>query len=182
MAPQACPHRRADHRQPARHRRIARRFLPPLDTRQTSLPGAVGAEDRSLSFKHLFSRSLSADPERLHFAAHSHHLWPDASFEGHMQAWQDAAKLADRKWDKVMGEVWPEAQAHVASELGSGDPDSIVFAPNTHDLLVRLVSAAPRANGQLRVLTSDGEFHSVRRQLARWEEEGWLDVERIAAE
>ena len=28
-----------------------------------------------------------------------------------MQAWNDAARLADRKWDKVMDEVWPEAQA-----------------------------------------------------------------------
>jgi len=135
-----------------------------------------------LSFKPLFSRSLGADPDRLHFAAHSHHLWPDASFEGQMQAWNDAARLADRKWDKVMGEVWPEAQVHVARETGSGDPDAIVFASNTHDFLVRLVTAAPRTGGRLRVLTSDGEFHSARRQFARWEEEGWIEVERIAAE
>jgi selenocysteine lyase/cysteine desulfurase len=135
-----------------------------------------------LRFKQLFSRSLGADPTRLHFAAHSHHLWPDASFDGQVEAWNDAARLADRKWDKVMGEVWPEAQAHVARELGSGDPSAIVFSSNTHDFLVRLVTAAPRKSGQLRVLTSDGEFHSARRQLARWEEEGWVQVERIAAE
>ena len=42
-----------------------------------------------MSFKRLFSRSLGADPERLHFAAHSHHLWPDASFDGQTQAWTD---------------------------------------------------------------------------------------------
>ena len=135
-----------------------------------------------MSFKQLFSRSVSADPERLHFAAHSHHLWPDASFDGQAQAWNDAARLADRKWDKVMGEVWPEAQRQVARELGTNDPDAIVFATSTHDFLVRLVTAAPRQSGQLRVLTSDGEFHSARRQLARWEEEGWIRVERIAAE
>jgi selenocysteine lyase/cysteine desulfurase len=135
-----------------------------------------------LSLKRLFSRSLEADPARLHFAAHSHHLWPDASFDGHIEAWQDAARLADRKWDKVMGEVWPEAQAHVARELGTGQPESIAFSPNTHDFLVRLVTAAPRHGPRLRVLTSDAEFHSARRQLARWEEEGWIAVERIAAE
>jgi len=61
-----------------------------------------------LSFKPLFAKSLGADPGRLHFAAHSHHLWPDASFEGQVQCWEDAATLADNKWDKVMGEVWPE--------------------------------------------------------------------------
>ena len=135
-----------------------------------------------MNFKRLFSRSLSADPERLHFAAHSHHLWPDASFDGQVQAWNDAARFADRKWDKVMDEVWPEAQRHVARELGSGVPDAVVFSSNTHDFIVRLVTAAPRRGGQLRVLTTDGEFHSARRQLARWEEEGWINVERVAAE
>jgi selenocysteine lyase/cysteine desulfurase len=134
-----------------------------------------------LSFKALFSRSLSADRERLHFAAHSHHLWPDASFEGHMHAWYDAAQLADRKWDKVMGEVWPAAQAEVAEELGTGRPDAIVFAPNTHELLVRLF-AAVSSNWPIRVLTSDGEFHSARRQLARWEEGGAALVERVPTE
>lgn len=135
-----------------------------------------------MSFKPLFSRSLAADPERLHFAAHSHHLWSDASFEGQVEAWNDAARLADRKWDKVMGEAWPEAQAHIARELGTGAPESIVFSSNTHDFLVRLVTAAPRRSGQVRVLTTDGEFHSARRQFARWQEEGWIALDRIAAE
>jgi selenocysteine lyase/cysteine desulfurase len=136
-----------------------------------------------LSFKPLFSRSLSADRDRLHFAAHSHHLWPDASFDGQVEAWNDAAHLADRKWDKVMGEVWPEAQRHVAEELGTGAPEDIVFSSNTHDFLVRLVTAVPRAGqGPLRVLTTDGEFHSARRQFARWEEEGWVDVEHVSVE
>lgn len=136
-----------------------------------------------MSFKQLFSRSLGADPERLHFAAHSHHLWPDASFAGQVAAWNDAARLADRKWDKVLGEVWPEAQAHVAREIGSEDASAIVFASNTHDFLIRLITAAPaRSTGPLRVLTSDGEFHSARRQFARWAEAGWIEVERIAVE
>jgi selenocysteine lyase/cysteine desulfurase len=135
-----------------------------------------------LSFKQLFSRSLAAEPGRLHFAAHSHHLWPDASFDGQVQAWNDAARLADRKWDRVMGEVWPEAQAHVARELDTGDPNAVVFSSNTHDFLVRLVTAAPRTGARLRVLTSDAEFHSARRQLARWEEEGWISAERVATE
>jgi selenocysteine lyase/cysteine desulfurase len=135
-----------------------------------------------LSFRDLFSRSLSADPDRLHFAAHSHHLWPDASFAGQVEAWNDAARLADNKWDRVMGAVWTEAQGHVARELGTGAPDAVVFSSSTHDFLVRLVSAAPRKSGQLRALTTDGEFHSARRQFARWAEEGWIALERVAAE
>ena len=136
-----------------------------------------------MSFKSLFARSLAADPERLHLAAHSHHLWPDASFAGQVECWEDAARLADGKWDKVMGEVWPEAQRHVATELGTGMPDALVFASNTHDFLIRLTAAAPRADPRrLKVLMSDGEFHSARRQFARWAEQGWLELETVAAE
>ena len=136
-----------------------------------------------MSFKHLFSKSLAGTPGRLHFAAHSHHLWPDASFDGHALSWDDAARLADMKWDKVMGSVWPEAQAYVADELATGDPSAIVFAANTHDFLVRLAAACPRRDpARLRVLASDGEFHSARRQFARWAEDGWLALETVPAE
>lgn len=113
-------------------------------------------------------------------AAHSHHLWPDASWLGQQAAWEDAARLADRKWDRVMGEIWPAAQAHVADELRLPDRKSVVFAGNTHDLLVRIVSAMPRR--PLRILTSDGEFHSFRRQVARWEETGVVEVTRVSVE
>ena len=136
-----------------------------------------------MSFKPLFTKALGAAPGRLHFAAHSHHLWPDVSFEGQIECWEDAAARADHKWDKIMGEVWPEAQAHVAAELGSGDPSAIVFASNTHDFLIRLATACPRrSGGPLRVLMSDGEFHSARRQMARWVETGEIELTRVAAE
>ncbi|MEO6113522.1 MAG: class V aminotransferase [Sphingomicrobium sp.] len=136
-----------------------------------------------MSFKPLFAMSLAAAPGRLHLAAHSHHLWPDASFQGQVECWQDAARLADRKWDRVMGEVWPEAQRHVAAEIGSGDPSAILFAANTHDFLIRLAAACPRrAGAPLRVLMSDGEFHSARRQMARWVESGEIVLTKIASE
>lgn len=128
-----------------------------------------------MSFKHLFSRALAVNPERLHFAAHSHHLWPDASYEGHIEAWDEAARLADRKWDRVMGPVWEEAQGHIAAELGLPDSATIAFSANTHDFIVRLVSAIPAR--PLRVLATDGEFHSFRRQIARWVEAGEVVLE-----
>jgi selenocysteine lyase/cysteine desulfurase len=136
-----------------------------------------------MSFNHLFTRSLGPAPQRLHMAAHSHHLWPDASFAGQVECWEDAAGLADRKWDRVMGELWPEAQAEVAAELGTGQPDAIVFAGNTHDFIVRLWAAAPRrTGGPLRVLTTSGEFHSARRQFARWAESGDIALEVLPPE
>lgn len=130
-----------------------------------------------MSYKRLFSRALASAPGRLHMAAHSHHLWPDASFAGQEEAWNDAARLADHKWDRVMGEVWPTAQRHIAAELKLPASDSIVFAPNTHELIVRIVSAMDRP--KLRVLASDGEFHSFRRQSARWIESGAIELETV---
>ena len=127
--------------------------------------------------KPLFSRALSLDPERLHFAAHSHHLWPDASFDGQLRAWVEANQFADRKWDLIFGEVIPEAQAHVARELNLPSPDTVVFAPNTHDLLLRIVSGIERK--PVRILSTDGEFHSFRRQAQRWEESGEAVVTRV---
>src|SRR5690606_14230133 len=86
-------------------------------------------------------------------------------------------RFADRKWDVIFGEVVPEAQGHVAAELGLPSPASVVFAPNTHELLVRLRSALERR--PVRVLSSDGEFHSFRRQAARWEEAGEITLARV---
>ena len=132
------------------------------------------------SRKDLFARALSLDPERLHFAAHSHHLWPDASFDGQVRAWVEANRFADRKWDVIFGEVIPEAQGHVARELGLPTPDTVVFAPSTHDLLLRIVSGLERK--PVRILSTDGEFHSFRRQGQRWEEAGEAVITRVPLE
>ncbi|WP_343521463.1 aminotransferase class V-fold PLP-dependent enzyme [Sphingomonas sp.] len=130
-----------------------------------------------MTYKHLFQRALAAAPDRLHFAAHSHHLWPDASWLGQQAAWEDGVRLADHKWGRVMGEILPAAQRHVADELRLPDPSSIVFAGNTHDLLLRIVSA--RSEHPVRILTSDGEFHSFRRQSQRWLESGRVTLDVI---
>ena len=53
-----------------------------------------------------FSHFLGAEPGRLHFAAHSHHPWPDATRAAQLEAWDTAAGLPDGKWDLVLGPVW----------------------------------------------------------------------------
>jgi len=127
--------------------------------------------------KDLFSKALSV-PGRLHMAAHSHHLWPDATLAGQVEAWEDAVVLADHKWDKALGVVYPAAQDLVARELNLPGPDSVVFAPNTHSLLAVLKSAIERQPiGQpVRILSTDGEFHSFRRQAQRWVEAGEVEL------
>jgi len=130
--------------------------------------------------KSSFSKALSsAGPGRLHFAAHSHHPWPDATFEAQQQAWLDAARYLDDKWDHLFATVYPEAQRHVASALRLPDPGTLVFAPNTHELLLRILSCLGPGP---RVVTSDAEFHSAERQLRRLEEEGLVQVERVPSE
>jgi selenocysteine lyase/cysteine desulfurase len=130
--------------------------------------------------KDLFSRALAAAPGRLHMAAHSHHLWPDATLAAQVQAWEDAAVLADHKWDKALGQVYPAAQALVARELALPSPDSVVFAPNTHTLLAVLTSAIDRR--PVRVLSTDGEFHSFRRQAQRWVEAGEITLTLVESD
>ena len=134
-----------------------------------------------MSYKPHFQRFLAADPGRLHFAAHSHHFWPDVTFAAQEQCWLDAARLADRKWETVFGEIVPAAQRHVARILNLPDPATIAFGPNTHGFIMRLLSLFPPGK-PIRVLTTDGEFHSFRRQIRRLEEEGLAEVTRIAVE
>ena len=59
-----------------------------------------------LDLRSHFSRYREASPGRLHLAAHSHHYWPDVTRDAQLQAWDDAARLADRKWGHVLGPVW----------------------------------------------------------------------------
>ena len=130
-----------------------------------------------MSYRRWFRSFLGA--ERLHFAAHSHHLWPDVTHDAHDRAWRDAAEHADHKWDLVLGEVVPETQGHVAARIGLPDPTTIAIAPNTHELVNRLVSSLPQP---LRILSTDGEFHSFRRQADRWEEAKLAFVDRVPVE
>ncbi len=74
-----------------------------------------------------------------------------------------------------------DLRAKVARQLRLPDPATLVFAPNTHEFVVRILSCLP-LHRTPRVLTTDAEFHSLSRQLARLEEEGLIEVTRVAAE
>lgn len=134
-----------------------------------------------MAHKHEFSRFLAARPNTLHFAAHSHHYWPDVTFAAQQQAWLDAATHADDKWSTILGDVLGEVRARVARILALPDPHTLAFAPNTHELVVRLFSCLDSTR-PVSVLTTDGEFHSFRRQLSRWQQAGHVAVERVAVE
>lgn len=128
-----------------------------------------------------FSEFRRANPAWLHFAAHSHHPWPDVTREAHARYWTDSATLADRKWRRVLGEVLASAQAHVARLLSLPDPRQVAFAPNTHEFVLRLYSALDWSR-PVRVLASAHEFHSFGRQTRRLAETGRLELTQVPAE
>jgi len=129
-----------------------------------------------MSLKEGFSRFFEADPDRLHFAAHSHHPWPDVSFDAHARAWLDAAEMADDKWDHIFGTVIPRTRERIAKVLDLDGSNSLTFAPNTHEFLVRIFSCF---DPPVRILSTGSEFHSFTRQSRRWEEEGLAIVDRV---
>jgi kynureninase len=114
--------------------------------------------------------------ERLLLTGHSHQAWPDCGFEAQCRAWLDAAEYVDEKWDRAF-ERAERVRAGFTRLLGDAG-GGIALAPNTHELVVRLLSALP-LRARPRLVTTDGEFHTIRRQLDRLAEEG-LEVVRVA--
>ncbi|HEX6668635.1 MAG TPA: hypothetical protein VF061_03695 [Gemmatimonadales bacterium] len=116
--------------------------------------------------------------ERLLLTGHSHQAWPDCGFEAQAEAWLDAARYVDDKWDHAFERA--ERVRDGFTRLLGDAGDGLALAPNTHELVVRLLSAVPLRT-RPRLVTTDGEFHTIRRQLDRLGEEG-LEVVRIAEE
>jgi selenocysteine lyase/cysteine desulfurase len=131
---------------------------------------AAERDDPVLDLRASFSRFRAANPKRINLAAHSHHEWPDVTFDAQMRCWDDAARLTGDKWQVVLGELLPTLQGQIAAILNLPDPRTIAIAPNTHALLNRILSCFP-PNRCIRILTTDAEFHSFRRQVARLEED-----------
>jgi selenocysteine lyase/cysteine desulfurase len=91
-----------------------------------------------------------------------------------------AATLADAKWGPIFQELMPRVRRGIAGILNLPDAGTLAFAPNTHELVCRLISSLPLTRPP-RVLTSDSEFHSFERQLSRLAEEHLVAATRIAA-
>lgn len=112
---------------------------------------------------------------RVLLSGHSHQAWPDVAFRGQQQAWLDAANLVDEKWT-VAFEKADDVRRGYARLMGCA-PEQIALGTATHELVVRLLSALPLGT-RSRIVTTSGEFHTIRRQLARLEEDG-LQIVRV---
>jgi selenocysteine lyase/cysteine desulfurase len=114
--------------------------------------------------------------ERLLLTGHSHQAWPDVAREGLVAAFDDAAEAVDDKWDLAFARA---EQVRRALRGWFGEPGAeIALAESTHELLVRLLSGLDLAGARPRLVASDGEFHSLRRQLDRLDEAG-VEVMRV---
>ena len=115
--------------------------------------------------------------ERLLLTGHSHQAWPDCGFEGQARAWLDAAEFVDDMWDRAFAQA--DAVRRGFAGLLHDSAERIALAPNTHELVVRFLSALDLRK-RPRLVTTDGEFHTIRRQLDRLAEEG-IEIVRVPA-
>lgn len=113
---------------------------------------------------------------RLLLTGHSHQAWPDCAFDGQQQAWLDAAELADEKWERAFAKA--DRVRRGFARLLEDNAGDIALGASVHELLVRFLSALPLRE-RPRLVTTDAEFHSVRRQLDRLAEEG-VEIVKIS--
>lgn len=116
--------------------------------------------------------------ERILLTGHSHQAWPDVAFDGQMQAIEDAATHVDDKWSAAF-EKADQLRAGYARLLDDPGGD-YTLGQNTQELLVRWLSALPLRD-KPRLITTDGEFHSMRRLLDRLNETS-VEVVKVASE
>jgi len=116
--------------------------------------------------------------ERLLLTGHSHQAWPDVGFAGQVEAWEDAARLLDEKWGPAAGKA--ELVREGYARLLGARAEEIALGQNTHELVIRFLSALP-LDARPRLVTTDGEFHTLRRQLDRLAELRSLEVVKVPA-
>lgn len=132
-------------------------------------------------YQQFYQRFLQANAGKQHFACHSHHYWPDVTRDAMLEYWDDTARLVDDKWQYIFTEKVPQTQQLIADILQLPQPEQIVFAPNTHELVMRLLSCFDLRQ-PLHILTTDSEFHSFSRQVKRLAEYDNVKVDVIPTE
>jgi len=137
-------------------------------------PAALAASPNALAAH--YQRFRVAD--RALLTGHSHQAWPDCAMEGQVEAWSEAAAWLDEKWERAFERAQRVRQGF--ARLLGDDPHQITLGASTHELVVRFLSALPLRQRR-RLITTDGEFHTLRRQLNRLSEEG-IEVIRVPAD
>jgi kynureninase len=113
--------------------------------------------------------------ERVLLTGHSHQAWPDVAAEGQREAFDAAADFVDGKWDHAFAKA---ERVRDGFRALLGEPrGEIALGASTHDLVLRFLSALD-LRARPRIVTTTGEFHTLRRQLGRLGEAG-IEVVRV---
>jgi kynureninase len=97
--------------------------------------------------------------------------------DGVAEAFLDATDLVDGKWERAFAKA---DRVRDGFRWLIGDPAAeIALGASTHELIVRFLSALD-LRARPRLVTTDAEFHTLRRQLGRLGEEG-IEVVRVPA-
>ncbi|MCT4640789.1 MAG: aminotransferase class V-fold PLP-dependent enzyme [Bacteriovoracaceae bacterium] len=131
------------------------------------------------NYKKYYQKFLNGHEGKIHLASHSHYFWPDISFTGQQSYWKLSAKHSDEKWNYIFNNAIPKAQKHIAKILNFKGHERITFAPNTQELLARVISSFSK---KIKILTTDSEFHSAQRQFLRLKEASLIDLDIIPTE
>jgi kynureninase len=105
---------------------------------------------------------------KLLFTGHSHQAWPDVALDGLIEAFDTSARLVDTKWDVVFDKI--EVMRGYLRDYYDDTAGKYTHAENTHNLIVRWLSALD-LKSKPKIITTDGEFYSLYRQLVRLVEE-----------
>ena len=138
--------------------------LGPEDLRRS--PNALAAD---------YARFGVAD--RLLLSGHSHQAWPDVAREGQLEAFDDAALAVDDKWERAFAKA--EALRDGVRVLLHDPSGEVALGASTHELVLRFLSALD-VRARPRLVSTDGEFHTLRRQLDRLAEAA-LEVVKVPA-
>src|SRR5205814_5927509 len=99
--------------------------------------------------------------KRLLLTGHSHQAWPDVALEGLVEAFEDAALGVDDKWERAFAKA--EA-VRDGFRVWLGEPRAeLALGASTHELVLRFLSALD-LRSRPRLVSTDGEFHTLRRQ------------------
>jgi selenocysteine lyase/cysteine desulfurase len=114
--------------------------------------------------------------ERILLTGHSHQAWPDVAREGMLECWDDASNLVDLKWEKAFAQA--DRVRSGFAKLMNDKTGLYTLSSNTHDLVIKFLSAMDLKN-RPKIITSDMEFHTVRRQLDRLSEEN-IEIVKVS--
>lgn len=106
---------------------------------------------------------------RIMLTGHIHQAMPDCAGEAYQQHWDCLNRYGEERFEE---EFTVAAQVRRGfAQLIEAKPDDIALGTSVHELFIRFLSALPLRE-RPRIVTSDAEYPSVARQLARLAEAG----------